>query len=133
MTNSYTFDASQVSVVVDGRYLTDFAEGDAVTWEKDEDNFEPKVGVTGTVGITKKINSIGTITVLIMQGSPEVGFLKKLANTGKQFAIWVNTGGENSEKIGGSQAMVLKTPEGSITDETGEREFEIKVFDYTDV
>ncbi|UYZ01211.1 DUF3277 domain-containing protein [Peribacillus frigoritolerans] len=133
MTNSYTFDASQVSVVVDGRYLTDFAEGDAVTWEKDEDNFEPKVGVTGTVGITKKINSIGTITVLIMQGSPEVGFLKKLANTGKQFAIWVNTGGVNSEKIGGSQAMVLKTPEGSITDETGEREFEIKVFDYTDV
>ncbi|MBD8590253.1 phage structural protein [Peribacillus castrilensis] len=133
MTNSYTFDASQVSVVVDGRYLTDFAEGDAVQWEKDEDNFEPKVGVTGTVGITKKINSIGTITVLIMQGSPEVGFLKQLANTGKQFAIWVNTGGEHSEKIGGSQAMVLKTPEGSITDETGEREFEIKVFDYTDV
>lgn len=131
--NQYTFDASQLSVVVDGRYLTDFAEGDAVTWEKDEDNFEPKVGVTGAVGITKKINSIGTITLLIMQGSPEVTYLKSLANSGKQFPIWVNTGGENNEKIGGSRAMVLKTPEGSITDETGEREFEVKVFDYSDV
>ncbi|AOH54487.1 hypothetical protein ABE28_008990 [Peribacillus muralis] len=131
--NSYTFDASQSSCVVDGRFINDFAEGDAVKWEREEDNFEPKVGVTGAVGITKKNNNIGRITLLIMQGSPEVTFLKSLANSGKQFPIWVNTGGANSEKIGGSNAMVLKTPEGSIADETGEREFEVMVFDYTDV
>ena len=132
MANYYTYDASQLSVVVDGRFLNDFAEGDAVTWEKDEDNFEPKSGVTGTVGITDRINTLGTITVLIMQGSPEVAFLKSLANKKKEFAIWVNSGGPNPEKVGGSRARVLKTPEGSLSDETGEREFEIKVFDYQD-
>jgi hypothetical protein len=132
MTNQYTYDASQLSCVVDGRFLVDFAEGDAVTWEKDEDNFEAKVGVTGTVGVTNRLNTIGTITVLIMQGSPEVNYLKQLANANREFPIWVNTGGPNPEKIGGTRARVLKTPEGSLSDETGEREFEIKVFDYTD-
>lgn len=130
--NTYTYDASLLSCIVDGRFLVDFAEGDAVTWEKDEDNFDSKVGVTGTVGVTNRLNTLGTITVLIMQGSPEITFLKKLANSNKEFAIWVNSGGANPEVVGGTRARVLKTPEGTLGDETGEREFEIKVFDYTD-
>jgi hypothetical protein len=129
--NTYTYDASLVSVTIDGRYMVDHGEGDFVSWEKDEDNIDVKVSANGTTGITKRNNKLGTITYKPMQGSPEVSFLNKLANTFEQFPIWVNSGGDNPEIVGGTQAMVLKPADGSLEDEASDREFEIKVFDYT--
>ena len=131
MPNSYTYDASEVTISIDGRFMVDHGEGDFVSWEKDEDNFDAKVSANGTVGIAKRNNNLGTITYKPMQGSPEVNYLNKLANTGKQFSIWVNSGGDNPEIVGGTQAMVLKPADGSLEDEASDREFEIKVFDYT--
>lgn len=124
-----TYDASLVSVVVDGRFITGFDEGEFVSWEKDEDNFSTKVDAQGYTGVAVVNNQLGTITLPVSQTSPDLKFLKTLANTKKKFAIWVNS---PDEKIGGTEAMVKKTPEGSFGDEIGVREFEIQVFDFTD-
>lgn len=127
-----TYDASQTTVTVDGRFLTGFAEGSFVEWEKDEENFDTKVSAQGEVGVAIRNNTLGTITVTLMQTSPDVAFLKKLANTRKVFPIWVQTSGDTKEKVGGTQAMVKKTPDGTLSDEIEDREFEIQVFDFTD-
>lgn len=131
MPNIYTYDAALVSITIDGRFMVDHGEGDFVSWEKEEDNFDVKVAANGTTGVTTRNNNLGTITYKPMQGSPEVKFLNNLANTGKQFPIWVNSGGPNAEEIGGTMARVLKPADGSLEDEASDREFEIKVFDYT--
>jgi hypothetical protein len=125
----YTYDAKAATVVADSRFLTGFAEGSMVEWEKDEDNVSVMVDAQGTVGVAKRNNTLGTITITLAQTSPDVPYLKKLANTGKVFPIWVQSG---NEKVGGTQAMVKKTPDGELGDEISEREFEIQVFDYTD-
>lgn len=131
MANLYTYDAAQVSITIDGRFMVDHGEGDFVSWEKEEDNFGVKVAANGTTGVAMRNNNLGTITYKPMQGSPEVGFLNNLANTGKQFPIWINSGGDNPEEIGGTKARVLKPADGSLEDEASDREFEIKVFDYS--
>ena len=131
MANTYTYDASLVSITIDGRFMVDHGEGDFVSWSKDEDNISTKVSANGTVGVAVRNNNLGTITYKPMQGSPEVAFLNNLANTGKSFPIWVNSGGPNPEIVGGTQAMVLKPADGSLEDEASDREFEIKVFDYS--
>lgn len=131
MPNTYTYDAALVSITIDGRFMVDHGEGDFVSWEKDEENIAAKVAANGTVGVAKRNNNLGTITYKPMQGSPEVKFLNNLANTGKAFPIWVNSGGPNPEIIGGTNAMVLKPSDGSLEDEASDREFQIKVFDYS--
>ncbi|MCM3598715.1 DUF3277 domain-containing protein [Metabacillus idriensis] len=124
-----TYDASLVTVVVDGRFITGFDEGDMVSWEKDEDNFTPKVDAQGFTAAAVVNNNLGTITIPLSQASPQLKFMKNLANTRKKFSIWIQS---PDEKIGGTEAMVKKTPEGSFGDEISAREFEIQVFDYTD-
>ncbi|MCY8114101.1 DUF3277 domain-containing protein, partial [Bacillus spizizenii] len=69
-----------------------------------------------------------TITLTLSMGSPFVPYLNKMANTAQRFPIWV-TGGQ--EKIGGTEAMVKKPADAEFSDEIGDREFEIQVFDYT--
>lgn len=131
MPNTYTYDAALVTLVVDGRFITGFAEGSMVEAEKDEDNFEAKVSAQGDVGVAKRNNSLGTITVTLMQGSPDVLYLNSLANSGKEFATWAQSNGENAEKVGGTRAMVKKPADIAFSDEIEDREFEIQVFDYT--
>jgi hypothetical protein len=131
MTTVSTYDASQSTVTVKGRYITGFAEGSFVEWEKDEDNFDTKVSPQGEVGIAKRNNSLGTITITLMQTSPDVAFFNNLANTMEKFPIWVQSNGDVKEKVGGTLAMVLKPADGTLSDEIEDREFEIKVFDYT--
>ena len=131
MANVYTYDAAMVTITIDGRFMVDHGEGEFVNWEKEENNFETKVAANGTTGIATNNNKLGKITYKPMQGSPEVNYLNNLANTGKMFPIWVNSGGDNPEIVGGTKAKVLKPADGSLEGEASDREFEIQVFDYT--
>lgn len=130
MTNTYTYDASETTVTVDGRFLTGFAEGTFVEFSKDEDNFKVKVSAQGDVGVAKNNNKLGTIKVTLAQTSPDVSFLNKLANTGKMVPVWVQSSGDNKEKVGGTKAMVKKPADGKMSDEIEDREFEFQVMDY---
>jgi len=125
----HTYDAKNSTVTVKGKIITGFAEGSMVEWEKDEDNFTAITDPQGTVGVAKVNNSLGTMTIVLAQTSPDNRYLKNLANTGEIFPIWAQS---NNEKVGGTQAMVKKTPDGELSDEISEREYEIQVFDFTD-
>lgn len=127
-----TYNAKQSTVIVGGRYITGFAEGSMVEWEKNEDNFESKVSAQGDVGIAIRNDTRGTVTITLAQTSPDVAYLKGLANTNAMFPIWIQAGGDTEEKVGGTQAMVKKTPDGALSDEIEDRQFEIEVFDYVD-
>jgi hypothetical protein len=123
-----TYNAKDVTVTVDGRYLTGYAEGSMVEAEKDEDNFSAKVSAQGDVAVAITNNDLGTVTITLDQTSPDVAYLNALANSKKVIPIWVQNG---SEKVGGTEAMVKKPANVTFGDETEDREFEVQVFDYT--
>lgn len=129
MTQVRTYDARDASVNIASRFITGFAEGSFVEWEKDEDNFNAKVDAFGDVAVATTNNQTGTITLTVSQTSPSLPFLKRLANARTMFPVWVNT---PDEKVGGTQAMFVKSPSGTLSDEVEDREFEIRVFDFTD-
>ncbi|WP_353856437.1 DUF3277 domain-containing protein [Bacillus sp. Bos-x628] len=125
---AYVYDANEVNTNIDGKIVTGYSEGTMVSCSKDEEKFSTKVSAKGDVSVATKNNPLGTITLTLSMGSPFVPYLNKLANTAKTFPIWV-TGGQ--EKIGGTEAMVKKPADAEFSDEIGDREFEIQVFDYT--
>ncbi|WP_339187469.1 DUF3277 domain-containing protein [Bacillus sp. FSL M8-0025] len=125
---AYVYDANEVNTNIDGKIVTGYSEGTMVSCSKDEEKFSTKVSAKGDVSVATKNNPLGTITLTLSMGSPFVPYLNKMANTAQRFPIWV-TGGQ--EKIGGTEAMVKKPADAEFSDEIGDREFEIQVFDYT--
>lgn len=130
MTNVY--DPKNVSVVIDNVFVTGFAEGSMVSAAKDEENFQTKVSAKGEVSVAKTNNPLGTLTVTLSADSPHLKRLTSLANSGKMVSAWVNQSAPIKERKGGSKAMVKKPADAEYSDEVGDREFELQVFDYTD-
>lgn len=130
MAETYVYDAQSAVVQIDGRLMVDYGEGEFVSWSKDEENFNAKTSANGTVGVAVNHSQIGTVTYRPMQGSQEITFLNNLANSRRQFPIYINSGGDNPEIISGTQCQIKKTPDGSLGNEISDREYEIAVFDF---
>lgn len=126
-----TYDASNVTVMVDGQFITGFAEGSFVECEKAEDNFDTKISAQGDVAVAIRNNTLGKVKITLAQTSPSVSFLDNLANTKKMFSISVISNNEVKENVYGTKAMVKKPANKTFSDEVEEREYEIQVFDYT--
>ncbi len=126
-----SYDAKDVSVIVGGVYLTGFAEGTFVSYEKTEDNFALSVGSMGDVARAKVNNPLGTITITLQQTSPQVQYLNNLAKSGKIVEARVIHKGSNTEKVGGTQCFVLKEAAGEFSNEISSREFTIQIMDFS--
>ncbi|MBR2570307.1 MAG: DUF3277 domain-containing protein [Paenibacillus sp.] len=125
------YDAKQVSVIVNGEYLTGFGENTFVACEKDEEHTVTHVGARGEVAIAHKNNPLGTIKLTLMSTSPQLSLLHKLAREKSMFSIWVVSHNSPRERIGGTQAVIKKLPAANYGAELEDREFEIQVLDYT--
>lgn len=130
MAGTFISDAKNSIININGRVMTDYGNGDFVSWEKDEENFTSSTSANGTVGVAVSHDQLGTVTYKPMQGSSEIKFLNDLANRRVQFPIYINSGGEFPEIVSGAKAQVKKTPGGSLSNEVSDREFEIAVFDF---
>ncbi len=126
-----SYDAKDVSVIVGGVYLTGFAEGTFVSYEKTEDNYAISVGAQGDPARAKVNNPLGTITVTLQQTSPQVSYLNNLARSGKIIEARVIHKGSNTEKVGGTQCFILKEAAGEFSNEISSREFTIQIMDYS--
>lgn len=125
-----TYDAKDVSVIVNGIYLTGFADGTFVSYDKTEDGFAISIGAQGDTARAKVNNPLGTITVTLQQTSPQVQMMNNLAKSGKLVEARVIHKGSNTEKVGGVQCFVMKPASGEYGSEISNREFTINVLDY---
>lgn len=128
MAQTTTFDAKSVTVTVDGVYLTGFSES-MVEIEKDEDNYEVKVGAQGDTVRAKVNNPLGTITVTLLQSSPQVAYLDKLANTGHIVPIAIINVGPPKESVTVTEAFIKKPASRSYGSEAEDREYEFQCMD----
>lgn len=126
-----SYDAKDVSVIVNGIYLTGFADGTFVSYSKDEEQFSTTVGALGDVARAKVNNPLGTITVTLQQTSPQVSMMNNLAMSGKLVEARVIHKGSSTLKVGGTQCFIKKPADGEFSNEISNREFEIAVLDYT--
>lgn len=125
------YDPKQVNVIVDGVFITGFAEGTMVTAEKDEDDFTVVYGAQGDYSVAESHNTLGTITLTLQDTSPSLPFLRSLVNRRRFFSCYVVDANDSSRVMaGGSEARILKSPGFEKGNEVGEVEVEIKVFNY---
>lgn len=123
-----TYNSNDVTIVLDGVYLTGKADGTFVTTEKTEDNFTTTTTADGITVVSESNDKRGTITVTLDQTSPSLPYVSSLANSIDEFPAWVY--GPNGEQAGGTRARIQKQASKSFGKETETREFVVEVFDY---
>lgn len=128
MANLTTYNAKDCVITVGGIYITGLGE-DMVSGEKDEDNVSAVVGAQGDVVVNEINNDLGTITVTVQGTSPQKSYLMGLANSKTITDIWV-INKSIGEKMGGTKAIIKKTPTLEQGAELADREFEFQVFDF---
>ena len=125
MTRNYSFNA--VFVYFGGQLLTEFADGDSVTVELDDDDNTATAGSHGSAMVAEKHNNLATVTFRLMQGSPLNGYLWDLRNVGrlsglKAYPLAIRD--LNGEAlITADQCWIQKPPTVTLATEPGEREW----------
>ena len=90
-----TYDAADVTSVVDGNVLFGFQSGDFVTWEWDNDKTSADGDSYGTFVLSKNNKNSGSVTFNLNQESPCNKVFADLANTNGEFAIDVRSDNEH--------------------------------------
>ena len=126
-----TYDARKVVTTVGGVFITGYADGAMVTASKDNDNFEASSSAQGDAVVSINGDGMGTVVITLNQTSPSISFLDGLANSRAMVPIWVNSNNEVKEVVGGTKAMVTKPANKEFGKAASNREYTIKVFDYT--
>lgn len=123
-----TYDPRDVSVIIDGVYITGFGE-DLVEVEKDEDNYSVTVGAQGDVVRSKSNNPLATTTITLLPSSPQLAFMNNLANSGKLVPVSIIYNGSPKETTTSTEAYVKKPATRTYGAEAENREFEIQMLD----
>lgn len=125
----YTYNPNDTVLTIDGVFITGMGEGD-ITFNFQEERFEPKVGAQGDVVLNETNNKLADLTFPIQASSPQYKMCLDYARKGTVFPIWgVNK--SIGERFGGTKARFKNTPEAAYGPELGDREFEILVVDGT--
>lgn len=121
------YNAKDTTVIVDNVYITGLGE-DMISWEKEEQYFEPVVGAQGDVIKSEINNDLHTLTITVQPTSPQLSFLLSLKDRKEEFPIWV-INKELGITLGGSKANIMEMPEIALGAEAEDIEFSFCVFD----
>lgn len=125
-----TYDPRDLTVMVNGVYLTGFSE-DMAEFEKDEDGYEVKVGAQGDVARSKINNPLATLSITLLPSSPQVSMLDKLAISGELVPVSIIYNGDPKETTTVTEAYIKKPAARSYGTEAGDREYEVQCLDAT--
>lgn len=127
---NYSFE--KVSVIVKGQFLTAFMDGSVIKCSKNEDNKVPHVGADGGVTFATNTDNTGTITITLKQTSPSLTLIASLQDSATPFPIQVIDANKDGKfRAGGTQAVILKTPDRERGKEVTGVEVSFYVADYS--
>lgn len=122
-----SFNFAKVAVSVGGRPITGFADGEAITVERNEDAFSLLVGADGEATRAKSNNRSGRITLRLLQTSESNLILNDFAQADEVgdaglVPVFIKDASGNSIYTA-EQAWVVKRPSAAFGAEAGDREW----------
>lgn len=122
-----TYDAADVTTIVDGTVLFGFQDGDMVSFSKDNPFIEVQTDAQGASSAAKNNDNLGTVTVNMSRNSPCNKYLMDIANSKKAVSVSVM---HQTEKASATIAYIEKLPDGSFGKGVPTRTYTFKCLDY---
>ncbi len=123
------YNLDEVTLSIAGVVVTEFATGDAIEIEFDEDDWNVTQGHHGSVVRSKMPNNIASITVTVMQGSPVNELLQSLSDqdrfTGFGAGPFFVKDLNGTSLATAPSSWIKKVPNMTMGTEPGEREWQV--------
>ena len=109
--NVTNYDPRKVSVVVDGRIVTGFADSSMITIARSEDIVSTSVGTQGDVVYSESANRSGTLTMSLQSTSASLVWLKNIAKSRKEISVVITDASQTpAEVTNASRCRITRIP-----------------------
>ena len=110
--NVTNYDPRKVSVVVDGRIVTGFADSSMITIARSEDIVSTSVGTQGDVVYSESANRSGTLTMSLQTTSASLVWLKNIAKSRKEISVVITDASQTpAEVTNASRCRITRIPD----------------------
>ena len=110
--NVTNYDPRKVSVVVDGRIVTGFADSSMITIARSEDIVSTSVGTQGDVVYSESANRSGTLTMSLQSTSASLVWLKNIAKSRKEISVVISDASQTpAEVTNASRCRITRIPD----------------------
>ena len=117
------YNSKRVQVIVNGRFLTGFRDGDIYSYEESEDRFTEYEGSDGVVDYSERPGNNCQITVGLKHNSPSLSYLDGLYTARTAISLTVrDTNSTGTQTISGENGRIMRRPNSSRGKEISERE-----------
>ena len=125
------YDPAQIIVTVGARAISGYSDGTFVTVQRNADTFSMKSGCDGFVARAKTNDFTGSITITLLQTSPDNDYLTALMLEGEQqnagvFPVKI-TDNLGTSVMFSANGWIRKPPNVEFSREVGSREWTIDV------
>ncbi|GHU69890.1 hypothetical protein FACS1894184_14590 [Clostridia bacterium] len=129
------YDPMLITVVVNGRTITGFAQEGVVTLARSEDSILPAVGAQGDVAYAYNANKTGTATITLHQTSASLPALRLMSQNHTKINITiVDNNDPNHVYLNSQGGQIIKVPDYTRGKEVGTAQlvFHIPYLEYND-
>lgn len=126
MADVRTYDALKANIVIDGRTIQGFQDGDMFSYNYKEEKVKTSVDAQGNPAIAINNNHLATVTINLTGNSIDHKYLNSIANANKQVTLAITS---EFEKVSGNQAFIVKVPDGGFGKDTPKRSYVLEVLD----
>lgn|SRR5699024_5417115 len=120
------YDAVEANIVVNGRTIQGFQDGDMFSYTFKEEKVKTAVDAHGDAAIAINNNHLATVTINLTGNSVDHKYLNDIANANKQVTLQITS---EFEKVSGNQAFITKVPDGAFGKDTPKRTYTFEVLD----
>lgn len=107
-----TYDPKKVTIALNGRAITGFANDGVVTITHNEDIVTPSVGAQGDVAYSENANNSGNAALPLMSTSASLAYLRDLCAKRKPIRISVSDANDaDSIHVNEENCRILKMPD----------------------
>jgi len=123
------YNGKKITVVVNGRFLTGFRDGDVYSYEEGADRYTRYEGVDGKIDYSERAGNPCALTIGLKNNSPSNSYLDRLYQNREKIDITIKDANQNGKTISATDAVIMKRPDEAKGKEIGEDEW---VFDCPD-
>lgn len=105
------YDIEKVSLLVDSKAVTGFADGSSIKADRNNDDVTPQTGLQGDYVYSENADRSGTITFNLFSVSASLPWLRNIADQRRPVPVTLrNANRDGGVIVTGQDCMILKTP-----------------------
>lgn len=123
-----SYNPKKIQIIINGRYITGFADDDVYNYEETDDRFTPYEGADGEIEYSERASNGAIITINLKHTSPSIRYIEGLYADREDIDVTIKDfNDDGGEEISGTDGVIMRRPDSSRGPEISSKEIQIHV------